>query len=152
MAEPMHDVAAKFGGACPLSRQEERPRTFAMALDEPRLDEQLEMPRNPRLRLAEDGHELRHGQLGFGQKGEQPQTRVFPGCLEGSQRVGKGCGRMRHDQNDDIKISLYAQAVSAEHAAVSHVAAGRRASMQPHGPSNGFDAFGFGVYTPRPSR
>ena len=60
-----------------------------MALDQARLDQQLEVPGDARLRLAQDGDELADGQLGLGKQRQQPQPRSFAGSLEGRQGRGE---------------------------------------------------------------
>jgi hypothetical protein len=63
-----------------------------MAFNEARFHEQLEMPRNARLRLAEDMDQLGHGDFGFAEEGEQSQagdlaSRFQPGQNRGEWRV-----------------------------------------------------------------
>ena len=61
--------------AMALGKPEERPGPLALSLGQPGVDQQLEMARNARLRLAEDGDELAHRQLGLAEQAEQPQPR-----------------------------------------------------------------------------
>ena len=63
----------------------EHPRALAMALDEPGFDEEFQMARDARLRLAENGHELADREFGFGEKGEQAQARGFAGRGRGGE-------------------------------------------------------------------
>ena len=77
-----------------LAAAEERPRPLAEPLDQAGLGQQLEMAGNPRLRLAQDFGELRHGQFRLGQQREDAQPRLFPGCLErGIHVVERKVGR-----------------------------------------------------------
>ena len=66
-----------------VGEPEERPRSLRRAGDEPGLGEQLEVARHPRLRLAQDLGEVRHGELGLGQQRQDPQPGRLPGGLEG---------------------------------------------------------------------
>ena len=72
--------AAAFGEA------EERPGAFALALGEPRVDEQLQMARDARLRLAEDGDELADRQFGLAEQPEQAQPRHFARRFEAREQ------------------------------------------------------------------
>ena len=50
-----------------------------MTLAKPGFDEEFQMARDARLRLAENRHELTDREFVFGEKGEQPQARGFAG-------------------------------------------------------------------------
>jgi hypothetical protein len=76
------ELAGKLGGILPLAQAEEGPRALAKALDQPRLGEKPQMARNARLRLAQDGGEIRNGQLGLGQQREDAQPRGLGRGLE----------------------------------------------------------------------
>ena len=53
-----------------LRDSKKNPAAFAVALDKPGFDEEFQMARNARLRLAENRHELADREFGFGEKGE----------------------------------------------------------------------------------
>ncbi len=80
--EPRDHGARDVGGAAALAETEERPRAFAEALDQPGLGEQPQMPRQPRLRLAQDLGEVGDRQLGLGDQRQDAQPRGFAGRLE----------------------------------------------------------------------
>ncbi len=58
-----------------------------MPLDQPRLDEQLEVAGDARLRLAEDSHEFADGQFGVAEDREQPQPRRLAGSSQPAQHL-----------------------------------------------------------------
>ncbi len=110
--EPGENIAAERGGGAAMRHQEKRPGAFAMALDEPGFDQKLQMPRDARLRLAENGDELADGQLRLGKEREQAQPRLFArGGEGGEERVeggGRGLGHFwAHPCPEHIKICLY---------------------------------------------
>ena len=76
------EFARQFGGAAALAQAEERPRSFAETIDQPGLGEEPQMPRNPGLRLPQDGGEVRDGELGLAQERENAQAGALPGGLE----------------------------------------------------------------------
>ena len=80
--EPGDQDARQFGRLALLGKTEERPRALAEALDQPRLGEQPEMTRNPRLRLAQDVGQVRYRQLVLGEQRENAHTRFFRGGLQ----------------------------------------------------------------------
>ncbi len=55
----------------------EHPRAFRVAVDEAGLGEELQVARDARLRLAEDGGEVLHRQLGLGQQRQDAQARAL---------------------------------------------------------------------------
>lgn len=61
--EPFHQPAHQFGLGAMLGAPEKRPRALAEPLHQPRIGQQLEVARNPRLRLTQDLGELRHREL-----------------------------------------------------------------------------------------
>ena len=71
--------------AAAVGEAEEGPRALALALGEAGLDQQLEMARDARLRLAEDGDELADRQLGFAEQAEEAQPRHLACRLEAGQ-------------------------------------------------------------------
>ncbi len=81
--EPRHQRAGKLGAAAGLGQPEERPGAFAEALDQAGLDQQLEMARDARLRLAQDVGEVGDGQLGLGHQRQDAQPRRLARRLEG---------------------------------------------------------------------
>ena len=70
--EPGNEIAGELGGPAPLAQAEEGPRPFAEPVDQPGLGQEPQMPRDARLRLAQDVGEVRDRQLGLG--------RAAPGC------------------------------------------------------------------------
>ena len=74
--------ARHFGAAAMLGEAEESPGAFAEALDQPGLDQQLEMARDARLRLAQDVGQVGNGQFGFGQQRQHAQARFLTRRLE----------------------------------------------------------------------
>ena len=75
-------VARQLGAAALLGQPEERPGALAEALDQAGLDQELEMARDARLRLAQDLGQVGHGQLGLGQQHQHAQPRVLARGLE----------------------------------------------------------------------
>ena len=82
--EPRDQRARQLGAAAVLGEPEERPGALAEALDQPGLDQQLEMARDARLRLAQDVGEVGDGQFGLGQQRQDAQARFLAGRLEGA--------------------------------------------------------------------
>ena len=82
----------------------ERPGALALALGEARFDQQLEMARDARLRLAENGDQFAHRQFGFAEQPDQAQARHFARRLKARQqrleahfcRSASGARRVRH--------------------------------------------------------
>ena len=70
-------ISARASSALPprFGQAEERPGALAEALDQAGLDQQLEMARDARLRLAQDVGEVGDGQLGLGQQRQDAQPR-----------------------------------------------------------------------------
>ena len=92
--------ARELGAAALLGQPEERPGALAEALDQPGLDQELEMARDARLRLAQDLGEVGHGQLGLGQQHQHAQPRVLArgleGCVEGVERKAGSLGHGKY--------------------------------------------------------
>ncbi len=86
--------AAERGLGAAMRHQKKGPGALAVALDEAGFDQQLQMARDARLRLAENGDKLGDGQLRLGQEGEQAQPRLLArggkGREEGVKRGGDG--------------------------------------------------------------
>ena len=80
--EPRDHRACDIGSTAALAQTEERPRAFAEALDQSGLGEEAQMPRQPRLRLAQDLGEVGDRELGFGDQRQDAQSRGFASCLE----------------------------------------------------------------------
>ncbi len=78
-----------------LDEAEERPGALAVALDEARLDHQLEVARDPRLRLAEDVGEVGDRQLALAEKGQDAQARLLRRRAQHAQGITEG-DRSRH--------------------------------------------------------
>ena len=64
----------------------ERPGAFALALGEAGFDQQFQMPRDARLRLAENGDELADRQLGLAEQADQPEARHLARRLQARQQ------------------------------------------------------------------
>ena len=95
--EPRDEVARQRRAAAALAQPEERPGAFAEALDQSGLGQQPQMPRDARLRLAQDVGEIGDRQLGLGQQRDDAQARLFAGGLQGAVEVGKRqLGRRSH--------------------------------------------------------
>ena len=78
-------------GAGPSSvTPEEGPGSFAVALDELRLDEKLQVARDARLRLAEDVGQIGHRQLALGEQRQDAQARLLGGGPQGAERLVQG--------------------------------------------------------------
>ena len=75
--------AGNLGAAAVLGEAEEGPGALAEALDQPGFGQQLEMPRDARLRLAQDVGEVGDGELGLGEQRQQPQAGVLAGGFQG---------------------------------------------------------------------
>ena len=80
--EPRDQRTRELGAAAALGQAEERPGAFAEALDQAGLDQQLEVARDARLRLAKDLGEVGDGQFGLGQQHQDAQARFLAGGLE----------------------------------------------------------------------
>ena len=78
--------------------------------DQPGLGKQPQMPRQARLRLAQDRGKVGDGQFGFGDQHQKPQPRGFAAALRVAVRAGKRqlgrLHRVRGGSQMDIKISL----------------------------------------------
>ena len=105
-------TSARASSALPprLGEPEERPGAFAEALDQAGFDQQLEMARDARLRLAQDVGEVGDGQLGLGHQRQHAQPRRLARRLEGGvegveRQVGSRLASW--DQSHHIKICLY---------------------------------------------
>ena len=81
--------ARDFGAAAALAETEERPGAFAKALDQAGLGQQPQMPRQPRLRLAQDFGEVGHRQFGLGQQRQDAQPRRLAGGFERGGQAGE---------------------------------------------------------------
>ena len=94
----VHDRIGRIETAQPFARQrparfgeaEEGPGALALARGEPRLDQQAQMARDARLRLAENGDQLAHGEFGDFQQAEDAQPRLLAGRFEARQQGPKG--------------------------------------------------------------
>ena len=81
------------------------PRAFRAARDEAGFGENLQMPRDARLRLAEDLRQLLHGALAALEQRQKPDARLVAGCL---QLVDDKVDRKSHLlPANDMRISLY---------------------------------------------
>ncbi len=86
--EPADKVAGE--GAALVGEAEERPGPLALALGEARLDQELQMARDARLRLAEDRDQLADRELRLVEQAEDPQPRLLARRLETGEEGGKG--------------------------------------------------------------
>ena len=78
-------------GARPLvGDAEEGPGSFAMPLDELRVDEKLQVARDARLRLAEDVGQIGHRQFALGEQRQDAQARLLGGGPQGAERLVQG--------------------------------------------------------------
>ena len=84
MNEIARERDARFG------QTEKRPGAFALPRGEPSLDQKLQVARVARLRLAENGHKLAHGQFGHLQEAEDAQPRLLAGRLEAREQRREG--------------------------------------------------------------
>ena len=102
------DVAREPCGGAAVGEIEEGPGALAVALDEAGLDQQLQVPRDAGLGLAEDVHELADRDFRLGEQGEEPQARDSlprPRGWRGSRRARRAASRGELDI--DINICLY---------------------------------------------
>ena len=94
----VHDRIGRIETAQPFARQrsarfgeaEEGPGALALPRRETRLDQQPQMTRDARLRLAENGDELAHGEFGGFEQAEDAQPRLLAGGLEACKQGAKG--------------------------------------------------------------
>ena len=92
----------------PVRRGGRRPRRPRAGACEPRLDQQSEMARDARLRLAENSDQLAHGELGGFQEAEDAQPRFFAGRFEaGEQSAECERGRTSFIRHKHIFISIF---------------------------------------------
>src|SRR6202042_1487079 len=73
--ETMNEIARQR--APRFSQTEEGPGALALPRGETSLDQKLQVARDARLRLAENGHKLAHGQFGRFQEAEDGQPRLL---------------------------------------------------------------------------
>ena len=88
--EPTDDGAREGARRAGRRQTEEGPGPFAAALDEAGLDEELEMARDARLRLAQDRHDLAHRQLRLGEQRQKTQARLLSGGVQRRERRVEG--------------------------------------------------------------
>ncbi len=81
--EPAGQHLRDLGDAAALAEAIERPAPLAETIHQPGLGEQLEMPRDARLRLAQDLGEVGDGQFGLGEQREDAQARALTGGPQG---------------------------------------------------------------------
>jgi len=85
-----------------LRRAEEGPRPFLIALQQAGLRQQAQMPRDARLRLAQDLDEVGDGQIGGRKQQQQTQARLF---ARGAQQVHRFIQRqLRAGQHRHLQI------------------------------------------------
>ncbi len=76
--------------AARIGETEEGPGALALPRGETSLDQKLQVARDARLRLAENGHKLAHRQFGRFQEAEDAQPRLLAGRLEAREQRRKG--------------------------------------------------------------
>jgi hypothetical protein len=95
--EPPDQRLRDVGDAAAFAEAIERPASLAIAIDQPGLGQQLEMPRDARLRLAQDFREIGDGQLGFGEQRQDAQARALARGAQHRVQGFKVEGRRTHD-------------------------------------------------------
>ena len=80
--EPSHQHLRDIGDAAALAEPVERPAPLAETIDQAGFGQQLQVPRDARLRLAQDLREVGDRQVGFRQQREHAQPRALPGGAE----------------------------------------------------------------------
>ena len=80
------------GRGAAVGQPEEGPGPLPVPLDEPGLDEELEVPGDARLRLAEDVGEVGDRKLALGQQREDAQARLLPAALRPASRTSGASG------------------------------------------------------------
>ena len=84
--------ADQLGDRALADELEERPGALAVLVDDAGFGEQLEMARDPRLRLPEDVGEVGDGQLAVLQQGDDPEPGLLADCAEHVEnRLGAEC-------------------------------------------------------------
>ena len=92
-------ISARASSAPPprFGEPEKRPGAFAETLDQPGLDQELEVARDARLRLPQNLGEIGHRQFGLAEQREDAQARLLAGGLEGGvEGVEWQVGRISH--------------------------------------------------------
>jgi tRNA-Thr(GGU) m(6)t(6)A37 methyltransferase TsaA len=99
-----------------LRQPEERPGALPVTAHETGLDEQFEMPGDPRLRLAENVRQIGHGQFARAQESQHAQTGLFAGRAQSVEGVGRTKAARRRSRHKDMFISAepISQAVRSE--------------------------------------
>ena len=77
--EPSDQQLRDVGNAAALAEPIERPAPLAEAIDQAGFGEQLQVPRDARLRLAQDLGEVGNRQVGFSEQRQYAQARAFAG-------------------------------------------------------------------------
>ncbi len=88
--EPADQRAGDIGAAAALAHPEEGPRALAETLDQARLGQKPQMPRQPRLRLAQDFGEIRNRQFGLRKQRQNAQSGRFAGRFQRRGQFGEG--------------------------------------------------------------
>ena len=78
------------GAAASLGEAKECPGTLAIALDQPGFGKQPQVPRDSRLRLAQDLGQVRDGELRFGEQHQHPQPGRFCGRPQCAMELAEG--------------------------------------------------------------
>ena len=110
----VHDRIGRIETAQPFARErparfgeaEEGPGALALPRGEPRLDQQPEMARDARLRLAENGDQFAHRQFGGFQQAEDAQPRLLAGRLEAREQSVKAERRPSFVRHKHIFMSI----------------------------------------------
>ena len=82
----MRQLAARSTGGEPIPG----PSTLLIPLQQPRLHQQPQMPRHPRLGLAQDLHEIGNRQFGMGAETQYPEPGRLSGRLQSAQQFIHG--------------------------------------------------------------
>ena len=95
--EPPDQRLRDVGNTTALAEAIERPASLAIAIDEARFGEQLQMARDARLRLAQDLGEIGDRKFGFGEQREDAQARALARGAQHRVQGFKVEGRRTHD-------------------------------------------------------
>ena len=82
------------------------PAAFPVAVEQAGLGKQLQVPRQPRLALAENMDKVGDRQVGMGAKHQQPKPGRLGGRFHGGEKTVHGCppGNASREQDAIIRI------------------------------------------------
>ena len=95
--EPPDQRLRDVGDAAALAEAIERPASLAEAIDQAGFGEQLQMPRDARLRLAQDLGEVGDREVGLGEQRQDAQARALAGGAQGGVQGVEIERRRTHD-------------------------------------------------------